>query len=298
MENKFLTIAIPTYNRPQYLKECLDILCPQLNDEIKIVVRDNCSSNYDFPSFIKPYVDQYSVIAVQNSMNIGGDASVARCFEDCDTDWICILGDDDYIQEGGLIKILHVLKNNQNSIFVKFNSKFSGSTIGIEGFAQAMTDHNAFNSVFFSSEGFHNIGITGKNMYAHYLRLSSRFPHLLRVLDYLIAYPESCCYFSNEQILKIHGGEISWSHDELIIPYLTLFDLYIEQFELFKSNIYRCVAGTLLYYIENSNYKRKEKISFVNELIVKYGMVNIMRYNYRTLIYLFVKYIFRIDLKK
>ena len=64
--NKLLTIAIPTYNRRAYLEECLNHICPQLNDKVKVVVRDNKSFNYDFDEFITPYKEKYGVEAYQN----------------------------------------------------------------------------------------------------------------------------------------------------------------------------------------------------------------------------------------
>ena len=84
MDNKpILTIGIPTYNRSNYLKQCLDYICSQITDEVLVVVRDNCSTNYDFWAFIDPYVKKYGVKAYKNITNIGGDANTARLFEEC-----------------------------------------------------------------------------------------------------------------------------------------------------------------------------------------------------------------------
>ena len=46
INNKILTICIPTYNRPKKLNNQLKVLLPQLNNEVKLIVRDN-HSNYN-----------------------------------------------------------------------------------------------------------------------------------------------------------------------------------------------------------------------------------------------------------
>lgn len=295
--NKCLTIAIPTYNRRNYLETCLKILCKQLSDDIEIIVRDNNSTDYDFKEFIEPYVCQYGIKAYQNNINIGADANIARLFEECNTKWLCILGDDDYFLPNALSQIIIVLRNHPNDIFIKFNSCYIGTTIGINGFAIAMEDRNAFNASFFISEGFHNIELTKQDMFNHYCRLSYRFPQILRVMDHLISKPSDTCYFTDLKILETHGADISWNHSELIIPYLTMFDIYRGQRKLFKKNINRCISGTLLYYIDDSTFSIADKIYFGKLLFVKYGIINVLRYNYRTFVYLFAKHIFKIELR-
>ena len=43
--NPILTIAIPTYNRKKYLKECLDHVIPQVGEDIELIVCDNASED-------------------------------------------------------------------------------------------------------------------------------------------------------------------------------------------------------------------------------------------------------------
>ena len=107
--NKLLTIAIPTYNRQGYLQECLDRICPQLTKEVELVVRDNCSDNYDFPGFIKQY-EKYCITFCQNKVNIGGDANIARLYEECNTPWIWVIGDDDCIRNDAVEAVLKIIK--------------------------------------------------------------------------------------------------------------------------------------------------------------------------------------------
>lgn len=46
MDNPLLSICIPTYNRAEYLKECLDSIVTQERfEEIEVVISDNCSND-------------------------------------------------------------------------------------------------------------------------------------------------------------------------------------------------------------------------------------------------------------
>ncbi len=92
----FLTIAIPTYNRPTVLTESVRILLPQLSPDIELLIVDNCSpvpvaeSLCEVLGHSAPYVTIH-----RNPVNIGGNANIVRCFELCVTKWLWILGDDD-----------------------------------------------------------------------------------------------------------------------------------------------------------------------------------------------------------
>lgn len=43
MSNAILTIAIPTYNRPDKIQKQVRLLLPQLTPEVKLTIRDNNS---------------------------------------------------------------------------------------------------------------------------------------------------------------------------------------------------------------------------------------------------------------
>lgn len=286
MENnsQLLTIAIPTYNRSHYLKECLHHVCSQINDEVKVVVRDNCSTNYNYDSFIKPYVDKYGVIAKRNIVNVGGDLNIARLFEECDTKWLLVLGDDDYLMEGSIESIVKVLKEHPDDIFIKFNSSYDGRAEGVCGFAKAMSGKFEFLSSFFTSEGIHNIEKTRQDIYVHYKYISLKMAQIIRVMIHLRGDENSSCFFTSKPILMKHGEDITWDHSELIIPYLTLFDIFWKEKGLFKNNIFRTIAGTLFRYISMSNLSFSNKYYYYKQVIIKYGVVNTIRYCYRSIV--------------
>ena len=51
-ESTLLTIAIPTYNGARTIGNMLDILLPQINDQVEVVIVDNCSTDNGIIKFL------------------------------------------------------------------------------------------------------------------------------------------------------------------------------------------------------------------------------------------------------
>ena len=280
---KLLTIVVPTYNRPHHLIQTLESLCPQLPEEVILVVRDNQSCNYDFWKLISPYVDKYNIVVEQNSTNIGGCGNIAKAFESCTTKWLWIKGDDDEVSYSSVLKVLYYIRSNNEDVYIKFNSKFNGRVTGINGFASAMKENGAFNSSFFISECIYKLEKLKPYVYLLYKHLSIRFPQILIIMDYLIKNKEESCFFTSDELVIDHGLDITWAYNDLIIPYLTMFDLYRDQHKTLSDNVFKCIASTLLYTIDYSNLSIRDKFYYYTLLIFKYGLIQLIRYNYRTI---------------
>ncbi|MDB5249660.1 MAG: hypothetical protein JWQ40_4054 [Segetibacter sp.] len=121
-----LTIAIPTYNRPDKVKNTVLRLLPQLTADVKIVILDNCSM-----VVIKDHLENTigkevseKVEVVRNRVNIGADSNFQRCFELCTTPYLWMLGDDDKIEDNAVGLILGELEKYKHLdlIGINFNS--------------------------------------------------------------------------------------------------------------------------------------------------------------------------------
>ncbi len=283
--NKLLTIAIPSYNRERYLKECLDHVCCQLNNKVEVVVRDNKSTNYNFWNFIKPYEDKYGVVAYQNECNVGGDANFAKLFEKCSTKWFWILGDDDYLMPNILPKVIDLLENNPNDLFVNLQApSFTGRIKGIKEFGAAMKGMNAFANAFFISVGIHNMDLGRMDNFYTYKYLSTKMSQIIRVMIHLRNDPNATCLFSDLQVLSVHGEDTCWKHDELIIPSLTVYDIFRPERNFFKDNVLRFHTGKLLHYISFSDLSFRDKMYYLHQVFVKFGYWNTVHYNFRHII--------------
>lgn len=120
-----LSIAIPTYNRANYLNCCLQHICNQLTDDdgaiIEILVSDN-GSNDDTELVVQQYISNgYAIRYIKNFSNTGPDANIAQCFDQAKGKYVWIFGDDDILLDGALVKILRVLETNEYGV-VHLNS--------------------------------------------------------------------------------------------------------------------------------------------------------------------------------
>ena len=61
-ESTLLTIAIPTYNGARTIGNMLDILLPQINDQVEVLIVDNCSTD-NTPQIVKKYMERYNKIS-------------------------------------------------------------------------------------------------------------------------------------------------------------------------------------------------------------------------------------------
>jgi abequosyltransferase len=103
-----LTIAIPTYNRANCLKELLSVLADQLKDEprVELIISDNASPD-ETPSVVQDFMDRgLRVRYIRNAQNVGADANFLQCFEQACGKYVWLFSDDDLLVPGGLAKIL------------------------------------------------------------------------------------------------------------------------------------------------------------------------------------------------
>lgn len=103
-----LTIAIPTYNRADCLRELLSGLADQVKDEprVELIISDNASPDGTADT-IEDFVSRgLPVRYIRNVQNIGADANFLQCFEQARGKYVWLFSDDDFIVPGGIAKLL------------------------------------------------------------------------------------------------------------------------------------------------------------------------------------------------
>lgn len=128
-----LTIAIPTYNRPDKVRNTLLSLIPQLNSNVFIRVLDN-HSDVDVKSYVQNDIapeiaDRIEI--VRHRVNIGADANFQRCVELCETPYFWMLGDDDKVEPNAVELILSEIEKYKNLDLIGFNFN-SNCVIGVK----------------------------------------------------------------------------------------------------------------------------------------------------------------------
>lgn len=112
MTEPILTIAVPTYNGAKTIRNMLNILLPQVTDEVEVLISDNCSTD-ETPSIIADYIENYPQIrTIRNEKNVGADGNFLQCMKLAKGKFVMLISDDDIIIENAVEKIVTFLKNN------------------------------------------------------------------------------------------------------------------------------------------------------------------------------------------
>lgn len=113
----FLSICIPSYNRPLELRRLLDSIDSKQYDEIEIVICEDKSPKRDE---IREQVEQYKVSSnynvnyIENEKNCGYDKNLRQCIMNATGEWIVFMGDDDTFIPGGVDNLLSFLHTHEN----------------------------------------------------------------------------------------------------------------------------------------------------------------------------------------
>ena len=109
-----LTIAIPIYNGERTIKNMLDILMPQCNEKIEVLVSDNCSTD-STPNIIKEYQNKWGNISYWcNETNLKTDRNCIKCLQKAKGKYTWLMSDDDIIMENAVDKILKFIENGDD----------------------------------------------------------------------------------------------------------------------------------------------------------------------------------------
>lgn len=124
-----LSICIPTYNRAKFLNESLFRFQREfvnLDFNVELLVSDNHSSD-ETQEVVHKYIQEgLKIEYIRNEKNSGADLNFVQCFQRAKGKYIWLIGDDDYIKEGFLSKLLVCLgKGTYGLVHLKCNSRNS-----------------------------------------------------------------------------------------------------------------------------------------------------------------------------
>lgn len=117
-----LTIGIPAYNSEETIRETLDSIVCQVDDELvnycnlEILICDNCSTD-NTPKIIKEeYIKKYPDINIRyhrNKTNVGAPKNIDVVFKNAKGDYVWLCGDDAFYKDS-LLYIVTIIKNNDD----------------------------------------------------------------------------------------------------------------------------------------------------------------------------------------
>jgi glycosyltransferase involved in cell wall biosynthesis len=130
MNKPLLSICIPTYNRAHYLKDCLDSIVCQFDDQevyarVEVVISDNASED-NTGNLVKEYQKRFNNIAYyRNETNVLFDPNVFNSVEKASGIYCWYMGDDDAILNGGIKTIVDYLRKNEVSVLTVNTAPFT-----------------------------------------------------------------------------------------------------------------------------------------------------------------------------
>ncbi len=110
-----LTIAIPTYNREYFLDLCLSSISTQdVNyEKVSVIVSDNASTD-NTQQIVEKYINAgIPITYIRNKQNEGADFNVAQCFNIAASEYVWILGDDEFLFENSINKIVSLIEKGE-----------------------------------------------------------------------------------------------------------------------------------------------------------------------------------------
>jgi glycosyltransferase involved in cell wall biosynthesis len=113
-QNSLVSVIIPTYNRPKYLKQAIDSAVKQTYKNIEIIVSDDCS-----PENPQKIVDSFNDPRIRlrrNPKNLGISRNVIAAYKEARGKYVASLNDDDMWNEDFLEKLVLHLDANPNLV--------------------------------------------------------------------------------------------------------------------------------------------------------------------------------------
>jgi glycosyltransferase involved in cell wall biosynthesis len=259
MANPTLTIAIPTFNRGAILFENLKHLLPQVDNNVSILILDNCS-DINMEDYLKQKIKihQSKIKIIRNPVNIGGDANILRCIELCESDYIWILGDDDFPLPDALKKIRKFLEYgdpiwinfySSNDFLPNRNSEIKASTM-----ISFLKHFDSINELVFISNNIYKTSCIKEGLIGGFLNLHMIVPHLISMLYGVIkTKPIGKYYITKDQlflsIANNKDGSTSWPLFSLFVNTIIIFQLPI--FKDISKELLRLVRGARKNWLSN-----------------------------------------------
>jgi glycosyltransferase involved in cell wall biosynthesis len=125
-----LSICIPTFNRINSLKNCLNSILISnkfSNDfDYEVCVSDNCSKE-DISSTVLEFKKKLNIVLNINSENLGFSRNAIKCISMARGKFVWMIGNDDLVLPNALNKIKYLITNNLNTDYFFLNSCYLDS---------------------------------------------------------------------------------------------------------------------------------------------------------------------------
>ncbi|NNU78677.1 glycosyltransferase family 2 protein [Clostridium estertheticum] len=111
-----LTIGIPTYNRAEFLRKCIENIYSQVGNDsrFEVLVCDNNSEDNTSTVIEELRKNYETLVYYKNDTNIGVSKNIQKVLELSKGEYINLHGDDDYFNEGVYNTIINMINSNRD----------------------------------------------------------------------------------------------------------------------------------------------------------------------------------------
>lgn len=279
-----LSICIPTYNRAKALDGNLKALNKQVSGKnlpLELMVSDNCSSD-ETSTVVNKYIEEGMPINyIRNTINLGMDGNFAQCYRKATGKYVLVLGDDDYLIDGMLEKLLDYLKNGDYGlVHLKTNSQ-----------TKILEEEFTDSTLFLQNISYWITYITSNVVNAKYIKeydFEKNFGTFLTIVPLYLnaAIEHECNLLIHERIFldgidsKTNGGYNFF--EVFIVNYLDIWKDFRQSGKI-SNNLYHFIkrdilkfflirnAYNLLIIKEENNYKLQNSFSYFKKYYFSHG---------------------------
>ena len=229
MQKARLSIAIPTYKRPQILHDNLLTMLPQLRSfGIPVYVSDD-SPDSETESMVGDFKKIYpNIFYRKNSPALGHDLNCLSTLRWPDTDYVWYLGDSMFIAEGGAKRVLDAINEHPVFVFTNFNfGPFARATGDIPDLQVFLTESAWYltltGATVYSQKviDWHS-SVSGRKIYKNFMQLGI-------ILEYASFFNEHA-YWLSEQCLGANTRKKSYWRKDVISVFASDWAAIIESF--------------------------------------------------------------------
>jgi abequosyltransferase len=127
MTNKiFVSICIPSYNRPVEIKRLLDSIDTKCINEVQVVIcEDNAPKRFEVRRVVEDFIKNtiYKIKYIENIENLGHGKNLRECIKQADGEYIIFMGDDDMFIPEAFDVYLKFIKNHKNCGYILRSSR-------------------------------------------------------------------------------------------------------------------------------------------------------------------------------
>ncbi len=127
MQNKLISISIPSYNRPKELYRLLKSIDSKQKEKFEIIICEDKSPKRDeINNIIKQFISEtdFEVKYYENKTNLGYDKNLKELISKASGDFILFMGDDDTFIPNSFDKLIMFLENNNKLGYILKSHQF------------------------------------------------------------------------------------------------------------------------------------------------------------------------------